>query len=99
MNSAAWYHWQADQLILTLQIQPRAKHNEIIGPYGDALKVRLTAPPVDGKANEALCHWIAEICDVPKNRVTLLSGATGRRKRLAIDCPRRLPMGVRSQTG
>jgi uncharacterized protein len=99
MNPASWYHWQGDRLILTVQIQPRAKHNEIVGPHGDALKVRLTAPPVDGKANAALCEWIADVCAVAKTRVTILSGLTGRRKRLAIDSPRRLPVGVRSQTG
>lgn len=98
MNPTPWYQWQGERLILTLQIQPRAKHNEIVGPHGDALKVRLTAPPVDGKANEALCEWLAEVCEVAKSRVTILAGLNGRRKRLAIDCPRRLPVGVRSQT-
>ena len=99
MSSATWYEWQGNRLILTVHIQPRAKHNEIVGPHGDALKIRLTAPPVDGKANEALCNWIAEVCAVSKNQVTLLCGLSGRRKRVAIDGPCQLPLGVRSQTG
>ena len=56
----------------------------IDGEHGGALKVRLQAPPVDGKANETLIAFLSERLGVPKHRITLISGQTGRRKRLAI---------------
>ena len=72
------------RLLLTLHIQPGAKKTEIAGCHGDALKIRLAAPPVDGKANEALLRFIADTLRVPKSAVTLKSGQTSRRKVLEI---------------
>ena len=69
---------------LWLHIQPGAKKNEIVGLYGEALKLRLAAAPVDGKANAALIEYIAAILDVPRSNVELLAGAASRRKRLRI---------------
>ncbi len=92
--SAPWYRWDGDDLILHLRIQPRAAKTELAGPHGDRLKVRITAPPVDGKANEALIALFGELCCVAKSRVTLLAGAGGREKSLRIHAPRRLPDGV-----
>lgn len=94
MTPAAWYTWQGQILVVNLWVQPRAKRDEIVGPYADALKVRITTPPVDGKANAHLCNWFAELCDVAKNQVTLHSGATDRRKRIRIHQPKTLPPGV-----
>jgi len=91
---AAWYRWQGDDLLLTLRIQPRASRDEIAGPYGDSLKVRITAPPVDGKANAYLLRYLAGIFDVPLASVELLSGETGRDKRVKISRPQRLPEGA-----
>ena len=71
-------------MLLTLHIQPGAKKTEIAGCHGDALKIRLAAPPVDGKANEALLRFIADTLRVPKSAVTLKSGQTSRRKVLEI---------------
>ena len=71
-------------MLLTLHIQPCAKKTEIAGCHGDALKIRLAAPPVDGKANEALLRFIADTLCVPKSAVTLKSGQTSRRKVLEI---------------
>lgn len=65
---------------LTLHVQPRASRTEIAGLHGDALKLRLAAPPVDGAANEALIRFLAERLGVPRSAVTLVSGATSRRK-------------------
>lgn len=98
MSHATWYRWQGEVLVLTLHIQPGASSNEVVGPHGDALKVGLKAPPVDGKANALLCSWFAEICHVPKRQVSLLSGQTDRRKRLAIQSPQQLPPGVHPST-
>ena len=94
MNSVPWYQWNGRSLILSLHIQPRAAKNEIVGPHGERLKVRLTAPPVDGKANSCLLEFLADYCGVAKSAVTLLAGTTGRAKRVAIDQPKRLPAGV-----
>lgn len=88
---AAWYRWQGEDLLLTLRIQPRASRDEIAGPYGDALKVRITAPPVDGKANAHLLRFLAGLFDVPASSVELISGETGRDKRVKISHPRRFP--------
>lgn len=94
MSSASWYQWNGQSLVLNLHIQPRATKNEIVGPHGERLKVRLTAPPVDGKANSCLLEFLADYCGVSKSAVTLLGGSTGRSKRVAIDQPKRLPAGV-----
>lgn len=80
--------------VLTLHIQPNAKKTEIIGIHGDALKVRLQAPPIDGKANEALCTFLAEIFAVKRQSVVLLSGETSRRKRILIKQATTLPLSM-----
>lgn len=69
---------------LTLHIQPGAKKTECAGRHGDALKIRLAAPPVDGKANEALIRFLAEALHLPKSAVSLKSGQTSRRKLLEV---------------
>ncbi len=73
------------RLTLTLHIQPGAKKTEVAGEHGDALKIRLAAPPVDGKANAALLAFIAERLGVSKNAVTLKSGQTSRRKVVEVE--------------
>lgn len=72
------------RLTLTLHIQPGAKKTDVAGLHGDALKIRLAAPPVDGKANEALIKFLAERFRLPKSSITLKSGHTSRRKVLEI---------------
>lgn len=80
-----WFRQAADgRLTLTLHIQPSAKKTEFAGLHGDALKIRLAAPPVDGKANEALIRFVAEQLKLAKSAVTLKSGHTSRRKVLEI---------------
>jgi uncharacterized protein (TIGR00251 family) len=69
---------------LTLHIQPGARKTEIAGQHGDALKIRLAAPPVDGKANEALIKFFADALGLPKSAVTIKSGQTSRRKALEV---------------
>jgi len=92
--TAAWYRWDGGDLILQLRIQPRAAHDEIAGPLGNTLKIRLTAPPVDGKANEQLRKFLSEQCGVSKSQVTVLSGDTSREKRVRIAAPRKLLPGI-----
>jgi len=70
---------------LFLYIQPGARKNEIVGFHGDALKIRLTAPPVDGKANHALLSALADWLDLPKSALTLKSGQTSRQKVVRVE--------------
>ena len=80
-----WFRQAADgRFTLTLHIQPGAKKTELAGLHGDALKIRLAAPPVDGKANEALVKFVAETLGLPKSAVNLKSGHTSRRKVLEV---------------
>jgi uncharacterized protein (TIGR00251 family) len=79
-----WYAWQGNNLLLSVSIQPRARQNDICGVHGDALKIRITAPPVDGKANAHLTAYLAELCQVSKSAVTVISGETSRHKRVRI---------------
>lgn len=70
--------------LLRVHVQPRASRSEIVGLHGDALKVRLRAPPVDGAANEELVRFLSELLGVRHDDITLVSGAASRAKRLFI---------------
>jgi uncharacterized protein (TIGR00251 family) len=67
-----------------VKVHPRAKKNAITGEYGDALKVALTAPPVDGRANEACIEFFANLLKVPRSSVTIASGETSRNKVIRV---------------
>lgn len=86
-----WYRWKNDTLILRIRVQPRSGRDEVAGPYDNQLKVRLTAPPVDGLANKRLTEIIAREFRVPRTQVRLLNGAGAREKRLAVQAPRVYP--------
>jgi len=74
-----------------LHVQPGASHTEVSGTHGDALKVRLAAPPVDGKANAELLRFLAEAFGVPRRNVTLVRGETSRAKVVRIAHPAARP--------
>lgn len=77
---------QADGAVtLSLHVQPGAKQTGFVGLHGDALKVRLAAPPVDGKANAFLQAFLADFFGVPRRAVSLLSGETSRQKVLRVE--------------
>lgn len=80
--------------MLHILVQPKAGKDDIVGPHGDELKVRVKAPPVDGEANQALIKFFSKIFKVPKSRITIVSGEASRHKRLRIAAPRRLPEGI-----
>lgn len=80
----SWIRSDGDAVVLTLHIQPGAKKTEIVGLHGEALKIRLAAPPVDGKANAALIAFIAAKVGAGRTAVELLSGETSRAKRVRI---------------
>ena len=69
----------------SVRVQPRAARSEIVGLHGDALKIRLSAPPVDSVANVALVELIAEALGVPRRCVRIVSGATSRGKVVEVD--------------
>ena len=71
-------------LTLRILVQPRASRSEIVGPHGDALKVRLAAPPVDGAANEELVRLLAREYKVPKSAIDIVAGLSSRRKTIRI---------------
>jgi len=77
----------AEGLSFQIRVQPRASKNRIVGQYGDALKICLTAPPVDNAANNACRAFIADLLSVAKSDVEILSGQSGRNKRIMIYCP------------
>lgn len=83
MNS--WKITETDAGVqFSLKIQPRASKNEVAGLQGDALKIRIAAPPVDGEANEACIRFIAQMLKVPKSAVTIVTGLTGRNKTVHV---------------
>ena len=92
MTSAApWRREDAGALVLALHVQPGAARTEVAGTHGDALKIRLAAPPVDGKANAELLRFLADAFAVPLRQVTLVRGETARRKPVRVDAPRARP--------
>lgn len=80
-----WLQRDSDGVVLSLHIQPGAKTTGFVGMHGEAMKLRLAAPPVDGKANKALSAFLADFCQVPKGAVSLVSGHSSRAKRVRVD--------------
>src|SRR5215831_18425243 len=75
---------QPDGVLLSVKVQPRASKNEIGGALGEELRIKVTAPPVDAAANEALVRLVAERLDCPRGRVELIRGHTSRHKVLKL---------------
>ncbi len=86
-----YYRWQDENLILKCHLQPKAKTDEFSGLHGDSLKIRIKAPPVDGKANAYLIKFIAKAFGVAKNKVSIISGELSREKRICINNPKIIP--------
>jgi uncharacterized protein len=87
----SYYHWQGEDLILHCHVQPKASSDDIVGIHGDQLKIRITAPPVDGKANDHIIKWFSKLFKVPKSDITIVQGELGRQKTLRIHAPKLLP--------
>jgi len=80
-------------LAFRVHVQPRSSRNQVVGVHGDALKVKLTAPPVEGAANTACIAFMADALGIAKSAISIISGHTGRRKTLLITCaPDRIPV-------
>lgn len=72
---------------VTVRVKPGASRTKVGGAYGDALIVAVTAPPVDGRANVAVCEAVAKAFGVRRSKVTVVNGATARTKVLEVDAP------------
>ena len=80
----AWLKPQPDGVLLAVKLQPRASKIEILGVLGDELRIKVTAPPVDAAANEALVRLLAERLDCPRGKVELVRGHTSRHKTIKL---------------
>ena len=81
--TATWYEWRDNTLLLSVKVQPRARRDQIDGIRNQRLRIRITAPPVDGAANRHLMDFLAREFRVPKTAIEMLHGENGRDKRLA----------------
>jgi uncharacterized protein (TIGR00251 family) len=79
-----WIRNDKNGCVIELHIQPQARKNEIVGLHGDRLKIKIKSPPVDGKANECLVEFLAELLDVNQSAVELLRGETSRQKQVLL---------------
>jgi uncharacterized protein (TIGR00251 family) len=89
--TTAWFRWQETGLMLEITTQPGAAKRQFVGLHGGRLKIRIKAPPVDGKANAALIEYLAEEFSVTRSQICIVRGATSRSKTLLVSQPRVLP--------
>jgi uncharacterized protein len=89
--STNWFQWADGALLLRVAVQPGATKSQITGLHGDLLKIRIHAPPVDGKANRALIEFLADEFATPRSRVGVIRGDTSRAKTVRIASPAQLP--------
>ena len=80
----SWCRTTAQGVVMTVRVTPCAAKKAVAGQLGDALRIRLQAPPVEGRANAALIRFLADHLNVPRSAVQLLTGESGRNKRLLI---------------
>ncbi|HEX5356591.1 MAG TPA: DUF167 domain-containing protein [Aquabacterium sp.] len=89
-SSSSWPCMRLDgkgkdqRVVLDISVSPNARKTELVGWHDGALRIRLSAPPVDGAANDALRKWLSKELGIPQNQVELLRGASGRRKQWAL---------------
>jgi uncharacterized protein len=84
LDTPAFLSVQRDGVLLAVKLQPRASKNEICAPLGNELKIKVTAPPVDAAANQALVEFLAEKLDCPRGKVELLRGHKSRHKTIML---------------
>jgi uncharacterized protein (TIGR00251 family) len=89
-----WFSWHGADLTLSLALQPGAKRDEFVGLHGDAVRVRIQAPPVDGKANQRLIEFLAAEFATPRSAVRIVRGESARGKVVRIASPQRLPAAL-----
>jgi len=77
-------HETSSGITFAIKVQPRARRNAVVGELGEALKIALTAAPVDGRANDACIEFLAERLDLPRSSITIISGQRSRNKVIRI---------------
>lgn len=87
-----FFSWKNNILLLHVVIQPRASKDEMVGLHAGRLKIRLKAPPVDGKANQYLVQYLAQLFKLPKKSIQVTKGQTSRLKTLRIESLTDLPL-------
>lgn len=90
----ACYHWNKTKLIINVCIQTCASCDEIVGFQNERLKIRITASPVDGKANLHLIKFLSKVFGTPRSNILLLKGKANKNKRLQIFSPKKLPLEI-----
>ncbi len=93
-TEAPYFSWQGDDLILSCRLQPKSVKDEFAEVSDAEIKVRITAPPVDGQANRHLIKFLAKQFKVPQARVNILSGENSRHKRIRVSSPQCLPTSL-----
>jgi uncharacterized protein (TIGR00251 family) len=86
-----WCREDGETLVLALHVQPGSRRTQVAGRHGDALKIRVAAPPVEGKANAELLRFLGAAFGVPARRIELVSGDSSRAKVVRITAPSRRP--------
>jgi uncharacterized protein len=81
---APYLQQRQDGVCISVKVQPRASRNEIAGSIGNELKIKVTAPPIDSAANEAVLELLAEVVGCARNQLELLRGATSRHKQILV---------------
>ena len=89
-----WFRWDGEDLVLQVRIQPRASRDALAGVVGNYLKVRITAPPLEGRANAQLIAFVAKQFGTAKGQVRLLQGEKARTKVVRVEAPTRIPPGL-----
>ena len=88
---AGFFHWREDDLILQVRVQPRSSRDQVLGLLNDRLRIKITAPPVHGKANSHLVKYLSRQFKTPASRISVLSGHSTRNKQLLISRPTVVP--------
>jgi uncharacterized protein (TIGR00251 family) len=99
VGTPPYLRWDGEDLLLDCHLQPKASRDEFAGLQGERLKIRLTAPPVDGKANAHLQAFLAQAFGVAKRQVVLEAGELSRLKRVRIRQPAILPAELQLSVG
>jgi uncharacterized protein (TIGR00251 family) len=94
--SGGWCSALPDGVRIAVQVTPNAKKTEVLGVHGDALKLKLQAQPIEGKANEALVKYLAKVLAVPRSAVTITHGHTNKRKLVEVVSATLTPQAVES---
>ena len=87
----SYYSYQGEDLLLRLYLQPKSSRDQFVGEHGEELKITITAPPIDGKANTHLIKFLSKQFNVAKNAVIVERGLQNRHKLVRIKQPKKLP--------